>query len=366
MGLTADTAILVGLSLCFAQACSGSHSHGSSSTKTPAPAPSATDTPATPPGPMIALDECGLKTQWQGDKYCINPPPADKGFQLRVGPSDYNNPEPQYVMQPGDETVENLPATSGNASDIYYYFRQYRMRPGSHHLILYANQGGGIGRRLGGTQNLAKDNPEGGVIAPENQGVGMPLAANTPLTLNLHYLNYTNAPIIKEIWVNFWYRDPKDVTQPANEIFAPTPMNVPPGEHVLIHGSCPVHSDGHALNLYGHRHANNLRFSIWRERGSQQDLVYEDYNWEDPLALEYSSLITNTPANPNNMIGGGWSGMLDLQDGDNLSFECDIVNNTNSTFVGKNEAKNDEMCIMVGDSVGSTVPFQCTTTTQVQ
>jgi hypothetical protein len=219
---------------------------------------------------------------------------------------------------------------------------------------------------LGGTQNLAKDNPEGGIIAPENQGVGMPLAANTPLNLSLHYLNYTNAPILKEIWVNFWYRDPKDVTTVANEVFSPSPMNVPPGEHVLVHGSCPISGAGHALNLYGHRHANNLRFSIWRERGSQTDLVYEDYNWEDPLALEYTSLIKNTPASPANSIGGGWSGILDLQDGDNLSFECDIVNNTNTTFVGKNEAKNDEMCIMVGDAVGSTVPFQCTsTTTQV-
>jgi hypothetical protein len=316
-----------------------------------------------PPEPSLALDECGLKTKWSGDEYCINAPPSDKGFQLHVGPSDYDNPEPQYLMQPGDETVENLPATSGNASDVYYYFRQYRMRPGSHHLIIYANMGSGIGRRLGGTQNRAKDNPEGGIIAPENQGVGMRLAANTPLTLNLHYMNYTNQPIIKEIWVNFWYRDPNDVTEPANEIFSPTPMNVPPGEHVLIHGTCPVTGGGHALNLYGHRHANNLRFSIWRERGGQTDLVYEDYNWEDPVALEFSSLIKNQPANPANSVGGGWSGILDLQDGDNLSFECDIRNMTNQTFVGRNEAKNDEMCIMVGDAVGSTVPFQCQSTT---
>ena len=87
------------------------------------------------------------------------------------------------------------------------------MRPGSHHMILYAN---GM-KRLGGSQNLSKDNPENGVIAPENMGIGMKLAAKTPVTVNLHYMNYTDKPILKEVWINFWYRDPKDVTEPANE-----------------------------------------------------------------------------------------------------------------------------------------------------
>ena len=373
MGYRAGTAgtAMVGMLALFlgAQACSSSSSpRGNKSLASAAAGPSSSasqpvpDAGSSPTAPKIALDECGLKTQWAGDQYCIHPPPPDKGFQLHVGPTNYDNPEPQYILQPGEETVENIPATSGNTSDVYYYFRQYRMRPGSHHLIVYSGTGG---KRLGGTQNLAKDNPVGGVIAPENQGVGMPLAANTALMINLHYINTTNHPIIKEAWVNFWYRDPSLVTEPANEVFSPTPMNVAPGQHVVIQGRCPVSGSGHALNLYGHRHANNLRFSIWRERGSQTDLVYEDYDWEDPLALEYSSLVTNTPSDPANSVGGGWSGILDLQNGDTLTFECEIRNLTSNTFVGKNEAKNDEMCIMVGDAVGATVPPACSSTMTV-
>jgi hypothetical protein len=320
----------------------------------------------------IALDECGLHTSWMGDEYCINAPPADKGFQVHIGPDDYNNPDSKYVLEPGVETVENIPVTTGNESDVYYYFRQYRMRPGSHHLIVYASSGtaGGAsaaalggGRRLGGTQNPAKDNPEGGVIAPENQGVGMPLAAKTALTINLHYINITDKPLIKEAWVNFWYRDAKDVTEPANEIFSFAPMNVAGGTHVLLHGSCPIAQAGRALTLYGHRHANNKRFSIWRTRGDQKDLIYEDYDWEHPAVLEYSSLVTNTPPNPADMIGGGNSGILDLQPKDALEFECDIMNETTHTFRGANEAINDEMCILVGDSVGTSVPAICTYST---
>lgn len=31
---------------------------------------------------MLAMDECGLDTQWRGDEYCIEAPPADQGFQV--------------------------------------------------------------------------------------------------------------------------------------------------------------------------------------------------------------------------------------------------------------------------------------------
>ena len=39
---------------------------------------------------------------------------------------------------------------------------------------------------------------------------------------------------------------------------------------------------------------------------------------------------------------------------------------TNNTFVGQNEAIKDEMCILIGDSVGTTVPGFCTYTSEVQ
>jgi hypothetical protein len=53
---------------------------------------------------------------------------------------------------------------------------------------------------------------------------------------------------------------------------------------------------------------------------------------------------------------------MDLAAGDTLDFECDIVNDTQNTFVGQNEAMNDEMCIMIGDTVGTNVPIVCTAT----
>ena len=318
----------------------------------------------TPGQPTLAMDECkDLNTQYPGDEFCILPPPADKGFQLRVGPDNYDNPG-TFVVRPGQELNEIFPATSGNTEDVYYYWRQYRMRPGSHHMIL--SKGGGIGGgggRIGGSQTTAKDSPTGGVIAEENKGVGMQMAARTPLSFSLHYFNYTDGDIVKDVWVNVWYRDEAEVTEPATEVFSLLPINISPGRHVVLSGNCPVTGSGRVLTLYGHRHANNLRFSAWRERGGMRELVFEDYDWEEPTVLEYSSVITNQPPNPAAKAAGGYSGVLDVKQGDNLYFECEIANMTNNTFRGANEAIDDEMCILVGDSVGARVSPLCASQT---
>jgi hypothetical protein len=315
---------------------------------------------ATPPagGPVkLAMDECKLDTKWNGDEYCINPPPADKGFQMHIGPANYDSPEARLLLQPGGEVTESYSATSGNTENVYYYWRQYRMRPGSHHLIVNAGA-----RRIGGSSNMAKDNPEGGVIAPENKGVGMMLAARSALSNSLHYFNFTDKPIIKEVWVNFWYRDKAEVTQPTNEVFSMLGMNISPGTHVYKHGACTIAQPGRLLTVYGHVHAHNQRFSVWRTRGSEKTLIHEAYDWEHPNVSEFSSTVMNPALGPTTKKDGGFSGMVDLKQGDLVEFECDILNDTNTVFVGQNEASNDEMCIMIGDTVGTSISPLCTGT----
>jgi hypothetical protein len=304
------------------------------------------------------MDECGLDTGWEGDEYCILPPPPDKGFQIHIGPSNYENPEPQYVMQPGTENVVTMSATSGNTTDIFYYRRQYRMRPGSHHVIVSS---GGLlsSRRLGGTQNLAKDNPTG-PTPPENEEVGLPLAPHAPVSVNMHYYNFGTKPTLKEVWINFWYKDAASVKQPASEVFSMTGVSAAVAHsHVVVGATCPISQAGRILTLYGHRHYNNVRFTAWRVRGGQRDVLIDDYDATHPSVLEFNSLTQNTPYMPGMKRVSGWSGMLDVMPGDNIEFECEIVNNTNKNFTGANEANDDEMCILVGDSVGTQIPILC-------
>jgi hypothetical protein len=314
------------------------------------------------PEPTQAMDECDLDTGWAGDEYCIDPPPAADGFQLHIGPTDYENPDPQYVLEPGEEMTNNFTAVSGNEQEIFFLYRQFRMRPGSHHMIITAGgQAGsgtdaGFGGRRIGTSNSSVDSPVGGIIAPENEGVGIPLAARASLNVSLHSINVSDEAIIREIWVNFWYRDPESVTETAQQLFATGDPSfvVQPGEDTILGPyTCDIQAEGRMLWFYGHRHANNRRFSAWRVRDGRRDLFYEGLHWEEPLLLEYTSLIQNPVPDRARGIEGGWSGILDVRPGDQLEWECHVVNELQTPLRFTNNTYTGEMCIMDAELVGT-------------
>jgi hypothetical protein len=312
----------------------------------------------TPAGKPLAMDECNLNTGYAGDEYCILPPPPDKGFQLHIGPSDYKNVDPKYIMMPGDESTDDFRAVSGNTTKKHFYFRQFRMRPGSHHNIISLTTGGGfgMGRRIGTSNSLAEDSPKGGIIAPENAGVGIPIEANSPIVVSFHSNNFGEKPTLREMWINFWYKDESEVKEEVEELFQTGDMLFaiqPHQDTVLGPYRCTINGNGRMLWFYGHRHANNVRFSAWRVRGSKRDLFYEGLNWQEPMVLEYSSTVMNRPADRDKQVEGGWSGVLDMKAGDVLEWECHVINQTDGVLRFTNETYAGEMCIMDGELVGA-------------
>jgi hypothetical protein len=313
-------------------------------------------------GAPMAMGECKnpdgtpLHTNYAGDEYCILPPPADKGFQLHIGPSNYANPEPQYILAAGQEITSDFAATSSNDKPIYFYYRQFRQRDGAHHNIITSGGGGdtGLGQRIGTSNNLAEDYPKGGIIAKENEGVGISLPARTSINVSLHSINTSTKPELREVWINFWYRDAAVVTDPVKEVFSIAPQApIGPGADTIINGSCNVSGSGRMLWMYGHRHANNVRFTVWRNRGAQKDLVYQAYNWEDALVLDYSSTVMNPKPDTGPNVEGGWSGILDIQTGDQFTWECHVINKTQGTLLFSNNTYSGEMCILDAETVGA-------------
>jgi len=348
-----------------ARGASNSASSGSGSSGSSASAGSSTGSTTDPTsgGSVVPAGwngDCGLHTQWAGDDRCILPPPPDKGFQVHVGPSDYANPDSTYVMQPGVERTDSFKVVSPNPEDRYFYFRQYRMRPTAHHMILTAGAAststvaGTLGHRIA-TANKSGDSPVNGIIAAENAGVGSPIGANSSIDVSLHAINPGSVPQIREIWVNFWYKDTKTVTDPATPWFNvgdPT-FSVAPGQDTVLGPyTCSVASPGRLLWLYGHRHANNVSFLVTRVRGSQRDLVYAGYRWDEPITLQYDSITQNTAADPSQDIEGGWSGILDLQAGHKIEWSCHVINHQSSTLRFTNQTYLGEMCIVDAEAVG--------------
>ena len=209
------------------------------------------------------------------------------------------------------------------------------------------------GRRLGGSQNQSKDNPSG-PLAPENNGIGIPLKANDPLMINMHNFNQTDHPILKESWVNFWYVDPSTVTQQAKELFIFAPgQSVPPGGHVTFSGKKAITQESRVLTMYGHRHSSTLRFSAYVTHDGNKQLVLQDFDWEEPSVFEFNTTTTNPAPDPSTKIAGAFTGDLNLHPGDELEWECEVQNNSSITVTyGLNEVAGSEMCIVVGDVLG--------------
>jgi len=213
-----------------------------------------------------------------------------------------------------------------------------------------------LGHRIGTSNLLAEDNPKGRIVAPENEGVGVPLEANSPINVSLHSINVTDEPELREVWINFWYVDESKVTEEAQELFQigdPLISIAPGADTILGPYSCGISAPGRMLWFYGHRHANNVRFSAWRVRGTQRDLFYEGLYWEDPLVLEFSSTVQNATPDEARGIEGGWSGILDLEAGDRLEWECHVINETSGTLRFSNNTFSGEMCIMDGELIGT-------------
>jgi hypothetical protein len=369
------------VALCLSSlACSSTKTEGSPSAAT-GPKPGAdSGSPATGTGSTPgATTPCGLNTGFAGDDLCILPPDPAAGFQLHYGPTGYTDPAAlaPFLLAPGAEQTDCFYAKTPNDKEVFLSVYHSRMRPGSHHLIIDAvdtvhpdgfgpcEQATGPGvHMLGGSSTLKRDFPD--IVAPENEGLGMKLAPHSQISLNLHYINSTDKPILREQWVNFLYKDAATVTTLESPVFhlAGILSSIAPHTTKITQGlNCTAPADLRIVELHGHYHSHTVRNSAWRiTPGGQKTLIYESFDWHEPASLEFDSAHTNPPSDPVAKTAGGVSGTLEFKKGDTLAWECEVVNNDSWALPFTNQVDKGEMCIMSGfyaPSTGST--WSCTT-----
>jgi len=345
--------------------------------------PAANIDPATITGPLCpddrivsrvapchgVADPCGLNSGYEGDEYCILPPPPDKGFQIHFGPKDKNYANPgDWVMQPGEEfnssvSSDDVPGTG----TVYWDHVTIQMRPGSHHWISMSAPAGSGGRvfpqndtgcgsgqlfgagGFGGGQNLIYDNPPNGVPAPENKGLGRTIDRGQNVCLGLHAYNFTDKPRIREAWVNIWTVPQSEVTQFAGAITKVGGVgSLPPGQSTEVKLALSPSGPGRIIQIYGHRHSHTPRFAVWLD----DKLIYDSHNWQESVTFNYDSITTNPAMNPDGTEDGAASGPLEFTAGSRLTASCFVVNDSDKTLRFANELDNGEMCNLWGSTVG--------------
>jgi hypothetical protein len=334
-----------------------------------------------------AVDPCpDMQSPYLNDELCVEPPPTDMGFQIHFGPpagSDYDNPDAiaPYLLDPSQEEILCAAFTTPNTDVVYSQEHHIRSRSGTHHLIYWR----GIqspapdGTLKSGDEGGCRDGqffvgaeaalgPEGGILdvpipgvdPPDNlKGVAMVIQPKTAIWLETHFINTTPDPILREVWANFIYKDPSTVTEVMDPIawFGGLTMDIPPHTQQSVQGG-PVDADAQLektgqegpiqiLGLAGHDHAHATRFSVQLNHADgTQDLIYDMYNWAEPLFAEFDSAHDNPPTGTG--MDGAHTGDLLLKPGDNLTYQCDIDNTLDTNITFADRTYDAEMCCLFG------------------
>jgi hypothetical protein len=374
---------------------------GSAATGTPNPGPTPAPVSATP---AVNVDTgtapCNLHTAFgdvDGDTQCILPPDPSVGQQFHYGPTNYNDPAEvaKYTLAPGGEVTDCVFFTTTNKDAVYFDGYHSRMRSGSHHMLLYVQSGAGpsIGnngqimlsaapvmetgnngpadcnqglstRNLFGAQTATLDVSSLASYSAENVGLAVELPAAQQAVLQAHFINATSHPILREVWANIVYVDKAKVTQLGDPIFfiGGLGMNVAMGQSQAITGKATVPSgvapDFRLVIGTGHYHAHTTQFTAWATISGQKQQIIQEYGVlgvaPEPKTWYFDSAQTNPTPDPAVQSSGAASGILHMQTGDTISWECDVTNNNvQGGIMFANAVYTGEMCNMFGMYVPS-------------
>jgi hypothetical protein len=323
---------------------------------------------------------CKLDSGYADDKACIPAPKAGEGIQIHIGPSNYDDPEEvaKFIMKPGEESSQCFTLNTPNKEAVTYQTFMLSGRAGTHHMIntLYEGElptgsfGPCDGRSVegvtpaGSLPGASKAYMSRSKVAPEYEHVGQVLNAEATLQADMHYFNFTDKDILREVWLNLYFApDPSKVTEYSKVIrgFGGLGWNqepIQPGTDMVYKYQCAIKGDGNIMSLLGHYHAHGKQFtaSILRKESGETEKVFEMFDYLEPATFDYNTVTTNPMFQPN--AAGALSGILSVKDGDTLLWDCHIINDSMVALRYVNEVKTGEMCNVWGYSIG-TEPIVC-------
>lgn len=271
----------------------------------------------------------------------LEAPNPNDGFQLHLEPFEVSNTFEReiFVRKP-----------VGNTTELYINRVQSRMRPGSHHFILYdfKNQANlpSLGqvrdlRNADGSSNLltflsmqnhvfwaGTQTQEHDYSFPD--GIALRVPANYSFDFNSHYVNKTAGKIPGEVYVNLYKIDKSKVKIVANSLdLSNQDLTLLAGKKTVVTKKFLFSKPTRVLMLTSHNHKLGEKFIIKIVGGARDgEVVYESTDWEHPL-------IKNFPV------------ALEFQKNEGLMSEI-TYNNTTTKTVRFGLTSEDEMGIIFG------------------
>nr|HEX4312949.1 hypothetical protein [Kofleriaceae bacterium] len=283
-------------------------------------------------------------------------PPAVDGFQIRT---------PDIVIQPGQEITYCYYFHTPNTSQVVVKSWQSSMTPGSHHMILYFSQtanmpdgtldpsgncGGANLNNLAVWTYLAQE-PVAESDMPSDDGtgtpVGMPVPANQPAAMQLHYLNASDAAITVHASLDAnGYPDGTVYTQADAYVTYNTQIDIPPGpgSTASVQGTCAVPDGAKFFTMSTHSHKQ----SVMTQVADGSAVVQTSTDWEHPTETTWGTM-------PFFSFASG-----------SLTYSCNYLNETTNEIVTGPSAQTNEMCMAIGYFFPATKSKMCINSTVIR
>jgi hypothetical protein len=272
-------------------------------------------------------------------------PATADGIQFATTPGAYS-------VAPGQEIFPNYCVTVPSSIEVGG-FQSWMSVGSSHHFILYKGGTAPVGGAcaLGANAWLYATSTPGQVVT-ENMpaSVGLQIAANTQLIINMHFINPGSTTTTPQVKINLLYA--KNVMYQAGTMVSfNSTINVPaataagPGTQT-VQGTCtaPTGAQFFMMSTHTHKHAT-AAWVDYTHAGTTTEIVHTGTTTTYPADQEQGS------GTDYEHPGVGWwqaPNFLTVQAGDSFSYGCSYSNTgTTAITVGETAAYN-EMCMAVG------------------
>ena len=258
---------------------------------------------------------------------CSGGEPADETFTIQT---------PSFTLQPGEEKFYCFYTTLPTTEVRGIHAMASHMTPGSHHMIVFKTetqqqpdgtfvecQNFGMGNDLP-VWLYASQDPDQEMTLPED--IAIPLIAQQPVLVNMHYINQTEAPITADVHVDLTAFPATTHYHEAHAyVTFNDQINIAPGATGTVSGTCDVDSDVKFVALTTHSHRYTTSAAVLD--GSAQ--VLETLDWEHATVNRYGDPYLHFSSGK-------------------LTYRCSYHNTTDQPLTTGESALTNEMCMAVG------------------
>jgi hypothetical protein len=284
-----------------------------------------------------------------------------------MGATDMAAPDPSVGMQiatppmafsvaPNQEIFPNYCVAIPKDIEIGGF--QSFMSPGSsHHFILYKGSTVAAGTQpstscmLGANAWIYASSTPGQVVTQNNPpNVGLDIAANTLLILNMHFINPGTTTAYPQVKLNLIYA--KDVKYQAGTLVSfNVGINVPaasssgPGTQT-VQGTCtaPVGANFYQMSTHTHKHAT-AAWVDYVHNGASTEIVHTGQASSYPPDQEMGSGVDWEHPGVGLWVSPNF---LTVQQGDSFTYHCSYSNSSSQAVTVGETATYNEMCMAVG------------------